>query len=154
MTKRLHPELTAGRRAQLARRGEALFGAGRFFAAHECWEEIWRSTDPAPRDLWQGLVQLAAAFHHLRARGRPDVARRVMAKARRRLLAVPPGAHAVDLPAVLTQVDRWLEWLAAAGTGEAAVAEPPAVLLSPGGGRCTARGRAGSRGRGRRSPPR
>jgi predicted metal-dependent hydrolase len=126
----LHPRLGARRRDQLAARGAALFAGGRHFAAHECWEEIWRSTTPEPRDLWQGLVQLAAAFHHLRARRRPDVARRVLAKARRRLAAVPPAPGGGDLAALLPQLDAWLAWLAAPA-GE----PPPPIRLPPLSGR-------------------
>jgi predicted metal-dependent hydrolase len=123
----LYPRLSPRRRAQLLRRGRALFHGGRAFAAHECWETVWRSTDPEPRDLFQGLVQLAAAFHHLDRRGRPDVARRVLAKARRRLAAVEPvaaGAAGVRLAALLPQLAAWDAWLAD-GRGQV----PPRVRL-------------------------
>jgi uncharacterized protein len=118
----LHPQLSDARRAQLLRRAAALFHGGRRFAAHECWEEIWRSTSPEPRQLFQGLVQLAAAFHHLETRRRPDVARRVLAKARRRLATVaPPDAEAagVRLPELLRQLAAWEAWLDGGG------GEPP-----------------------------
>jgi hypothetical protein len=111
----LHPRLSAARRAQLLRRGAALFHGGRRFAAHECWETIWRSAEPEPRELFQGLVQLAAAFHHLERRGRPDVARRVLAKARHRLAATSaPAAReaGVALGGLLAQLAGWDEWLA------------------------------------------
>jgi predicted metal-dependent hydrolase len=107
----LHPVLTPARRAQLVAAGTALFHAGEYFAAHEAWEEVWRSTTPEPRDLFQGLVQLAAAFHHLRERQRPDVARRVLDKARRRLERVAPEAHGLDVAALLVQIARWESWL-------------------------------------------
>ena len=123
----LHPRLSAARRAQLLRRGAALFHGGRRFAAHECWETIWRSRDPEPRELFQGLVQLAAAFHHLERRGRPDVARRVLAKARRRLgAASEPAAReaGVALRELLAQLAAWEAWLA-----EPHGAPPPPVRL-------------------------
>ena len=126
MSRALHPRLEPARRVQLLRRGRALFHGGRRFAAHECWEEVWRSTTPEPRDLHQGLVQLAAAFHHLEARARPDVARRVLAKARRRLAGLPASAGAeagVDLATLLPQLAAWERWLAEGG------AEPPPVKL-------------------------
>jgi predicted metal-dependent hydrolase len=115
VSRTLHPRLSAARRAQLLRRGAALFHGGRRFAAHECWEEVWRSTSPEPRDLFQGLVQLAAAFHHLEARGRPDVARRVLAKAQRRLDAVAvadAAAAGVRLYELRRQLAGWQRWLA------------------------------------------
>ena len=42
------------------------FNAYRFFEAHEAWEELWhRTPDPGPeREIYQGLIQLAAAGHH------------------------------------------------------------------------------------------
>jgi hypothetical protein len=77
---------------------------------------VWRSTDPEPRALFQGLVQLAAALHHLDARRRPDVARRVLAKARARLASVRPedaAAAGVELVDLLRQLAGWDSWLAA-----------------------------------------
>ena len=140
MTRELHPVLTPARRAELVREGTELFHAGRYFEAHEAWEEIWRSTTPEPRELFQGLVQLAAAFHHLNERKRPDVARRVLAKARRRLVGLrradadvePAGASTasardpapLDLPALLVQIERWEDWLA-----DDAGEPPPPVWL-------------------------
>ena len=137
----LHPVLTPARREELVREGTELFHAGRYFTAHEAWEEIWRSTTPEPRDLFQGLVQLAAAFHHLHERRRPDVARRVLAKARRRLGGLREGAAeteplsagtapardrgSLDGPALLAQIERWEAWLA-----EPAGEPPLAVRLS------------------------
>ena len=129
MSRELHPVLSPARRAQLLRRGAALFHGGRRFAAHECWEAVWRSREPHPRQLFQGLVQLAAAFHHLEQRGRPDVARRVLAKARRRLATVMASEArqaGVELRELVLQLDRWDEWLAGARDGP----PPPPVRLA------------------------
>ena len=109
----LHPVLTRERSRELIQEGIDRFHRGEYFAAHEAWEEIWRSTTPEPRDLYQGLVQLAAAFHHLQARKRPDVARRVLGKARRRLSAVAPGAAAIDISTLLGELESWDAWLSA-----------------------------------------
>ena len=127
----LHPELTAQQRRERIEEGSALFARGEFFAAHEAWEEVWRSTTPEPRDLFQGLVQMAAAFHHLRARRRPDVAARVLDKARRRLTLVGEERAGLDLPALLAGIEAWEGWLASGGPAE----EPPLPPLrwnSPG----------------------
>ena len=107
----LHPVLSPERRHALVREGVDLFHAGAFFAAHEAWEEVWRSTTPEPRDLFQGLVQLAAAFHHLQAHQRPDVALRVLGKARRRLERVPADAERLDVVGLLRQLEAWEGWL-------------------------------------------
>ena len=111
----LHPVLTPERRRELIQEGIDLFNRGEYFAAHEAWEEIWRSTTPEPRDLFQGLVQLAAAFHHLEERRRPDVARRVLTKAVKRLTAVAGVAAGLDLALLLAELEPWAAWLATAG---------------------------------------
>jgi uncharacterized protein len=43
--------------------GAALFNAGRFFEAHEVWEEVWLREAGRRRRLLQGLIQIAAGFH-------------------------------------------------------------------------------------------
>ena len=107
----LHPHLAPSERLALVARGGELFARGEFFAAHEAWEEIWRSNDPAPRELFQALVQMAAAFHHLRVRGRRDVARRVLGKARARLLRVAAHGAPLDIAALDADLARWERWL-------------------------------------------
>ena len=124
----LHPVLTPERRRELIQQGTERFNSGEYFAAHEAWEEIWRSTTPEPRDLFQGLVQLSAAFHHLHERKRSDVARRVLARARRRLAALPEWTEGLDLAALLEKLAAWDEWLAASGNR----IPPPLRLLWPG----------------------
>jgi len=45
-------------------RGIELFNAGNFFEAHEAWEEIWLAATEPEKTFLQGLIQVAAAFHH------------------------------------------------------------------------------------------
>ncbi len=42
------------------------FNGGRFFECHEWFEEIWQEEQGDVRDLYKGLIQLAAAFVHLK----------------------------------------------------------------------------------------
>ena len=109
----LHPDLAPAERRRLILEGVELFNRGEVFAAHEAWEEVWRSTTPEPRDLFQGLVQVAAGLHHAVDRGRPAPARRVLARGRRRLAPLAPTACGLDLAALLGDLDRWDRWLAA-----------------------------------------
>lgn len=51
-------------------RGAALFEAGRFFEAHEVWEEAWLEESGGERLVLQGLIQLAAALYK-ESRGDP-----------------------------------------------------------------------------------
>ena len=75
------------------------------------WEEVWRSTEPEPKELLQGLIQVAVGMVHHHDRGRPAVARRVLAKGRRRIEPHAPTALGLDLAALLASVDGWSRWL-------------------------------------------
>ena len=44
-------------------RGRQLFNAGRYFEAHEAWEEAWLVEKGDARVLLQGLIQVAAGCH-------------------------------------------------------------------------------------------
>jgi predicted metal-dependent hydrolase len=46
------------------RRGLAQFNRREFFAAHETWEEIWLASSGPEKTFLQGVIQVAAAFHH------------------------------------------------------------------------------------------
>jgi hypothetical protein len=137
----LHPELTAAERRALARAGVDHFNAGRYFEAHEAWEEIWRSR-PAPEppaaedragapspppggeeregekeggcnnDLWRGLIQVAVGLYHHRERGNPAAARRVLARGLRRLEPYSQGTEGLDLDALRAAARSWQAWLA------------------------------------------
>ena len=107
----LHPALTPAARRRLFRRGLDLYARGEFFAAHEAWEEIWRSTTPEPRELFQGLVQVAAAMHQLHDLKRRAGPRNTLAKARRHLAPYAPVACGLDVAGLLAGVARWQEWL-------------------------------------------
>ena len=45
--------------------GVKLFNGGQFWHAHEAWELIWDAHEEDERLFFQGLIQLAAAYHHL-----------------------------------------------------------------------------------------
>jgi hypothetical protein len=53
------------------------FNSGRFYEAHESIEEIWQLESGPLRDLYKGLIQLAAAFVHL-SRGKQSGAERLL----------------------------------------------------------------------------
>lgn len=43
----------------------AEFNSGQFFECHESFEELWQEEQGDVRDLYKGLIQIAAAFVHL-----------------------------------------------------------------------------------------
>lgn len=48
-------------------KGIRYFNRGKFFEAHEAWEEIWkRTTDEEDKTFLQGLIQAAAFLLHLK----------------------------------------------------------------------------------------
>jgi len=77
------PTATPGRRVCF---GDGLehFDAGRYWDAHEAWEQAWRELGDGPEDdgelVLRGLIQLAAALHGA-ALGRDLPAARNLAKA-------------------------------------------------------------------------
>ena len=46
--------------------GIKLFNAGEYFECHEVLEDIWRAEPDPVRALYQGILQIGVAFHHLR----------------------------------------------------------------------------------------
>lgn len=107
----LHPVLSADERRRLLREGIDQLHHGDFFAAHETWEEVWRSTTPEPKTLLQGLIQVAAALHQFRDLGRREGPRRTLAKARRNLEPWAPVALGLDVDEILRSVAAWQDWL-------------------------------------------
>jgi len=47
------------------REGISLFNAGEYFECHEVLEDIWRAEPDPVRALYQGILQIGVAFHHL-----------------------------------------------------------------------------------------
>jgi predicted metal-dependent hydrolase len=45
--------------------GVALFNDRKFWHAHEAWERDWLVAEGEERTFLQGLIQLAAAYHHV-----------------------------------------------------------------------------------------
>ncbi|MEA2568274.1 MAG: uncharacterized protein QOI24_275 [Acidobacteriota bacterium] len=46
--------------------GVAHFNAREFWEAHESWEELWLEAESELHQFLQGLIQLAAAYHHIK----------------------------------------------------------------------------------------
>jgi hypothetical protein len=100
--------LTPDVRRRALEAGIAAFEAGEFFEAHELLEPAWMGTaDPSERDLYQGLIKLAAGYVHA-VRGNPLGVANNLRGARERLAAVvdaggPDGG--LDLPALVADID-------------------------------------------------
>jgi uncharacterized protein len=81
--------------------GVRRFNAGLFFEAHEAWEEVWLDSARELRAFYQGLIQVAAAFVHLRRNEYPGTVR-LLHEGLRKLEAYPPSMLGVDLAALTT----------------------------------------------------
>jgi hypothetical protein len=76
------------------------FNAMRFWEAHEAWEHLWLPADGEVVEFYQGLIQLAAAYHHMR-RGTFSGATRLFDASLRRLQPFPAGFHGLDREAAV-----------------------------------------------------
>lgn len=72
------------------RAGVERFNAHEFWEAHEAWETIWLVTTGEEKRFLQGLIQLAAAYHHVR-RGTFRGAVRLFAASLQKLEPYPAG---------------------------------------------------------------
>lgn len=102
-------------------KGIILFNYGEFFKAHEVWEEIWLAAGEPDKTFLQGLIQLAAAFHHY-SRGNRAGTQSLVAAALEKLEKFPADYFAVNL-AVLRMAAR--EWAAAPRNHPGCVPVPP-----------------------------
>jgi predicted metal-dependent hydrolase len=104
--------------------GVAHFNAGEFWEAHESWEELWLAAESDIVQFLQGMIQLAAAYHHLQ-RGTLRGGVRLFDAALKRLAAFPPDFCAIDRRPLEVAAAGHRLWAAArlrdpgAGPGEA-----------------------------------
>ncbi len=109
--------MTAGRSTSAARLeiGRGLFNAGKFFEAHEAWEEAWLCEEGPSRRLLQGLIQITAGFHKGVTLRQPEGCVRLLEAGLAKLdagggvvlaLSLGPFKDAVSL--CLTEARRWL----------------------------------------------
>jgi len=85
--------------------GLALARAGRYFDAHEAFEDAWRSCEDDERDFFQGLVHVVVSSYQ-RGRGRAVGAERQREKALRRLSPYAPAHRGLDLVVLLLALER------------------------------------------------
>ena len=91
--------------------GVDLFNRKEFWHAHESWEELWLEAGTDLHQYLQGLIQLAAAYHHVK-RGTTRGAVRLFDAALKRLEAFPPVHCGIDRGAAVAAALRDRERLA------------------------------------------
>lgn len=93
------------------REGLALFNSARFWEAHEAWERDWLTAEGDQKVFLQGLIQLAAAYHHVQKRTyRGGV--RLFDAAAAKLSRVPDEHPGIDRSEVLAVAARHRERIA------------------------------------------
>lgn len=86
---------------------------GQAFHAHEVFEAMWKQADPAERELWQGLAQLAVAITHVQRGNRKGA----LALLRRATEAIdqPETPHDIDTVGLVGYAEKLIDDLQADG---------------------------------------
>ena len=93
--------------------GIHFFNARKFWEAHEAWEMIWLEAESDLDQYLQGLIQIAAAYHHVQRRTYRG-ASRLFTAALKRLEGFPLICCGVDRTEVDSAARRHKAWLEAA----------------------------------------
>jgi len=88
------------------RRGVEQFNSRLFFEAHETWEEIWLASPKPDKTFLQGIIQIAAAFHHY-SRGNTRGTRSLLEAGLKRLERFPAVHRQVALEALRVAARAW-----------------------------------------------
>jgi hypothetical protein len=94
-------------------RGVELFNAGRYWDAHEAWEEAWMPDRKGPDGgFYKGLIQVAAGCYHYLRRNRRGALNKWRSGAGY-LRAYPPEHRGVALAPLIARVEEMLAALEA-----------------------------------------
>ena len=89
---------------ELFEKGLTFFDAGKYFEAHEAWEDLWRATPGPDRVLYQGLIQAAVGLYHLE-RGNTSGAHSQLTKSVLHLSGFPVNPHFIDTADLISQLN-------------------------------------------------
>jgi len=90
------------------RRGVEQFNGRLFFEAHETWEEIWLASTEPEKTFLQGIIQVAAAFHHY-GRGNMRGTRSLLEAGLKRLERFPDVHRNLALESLRVEARAWVE---------------------------------------------
>jgi uncharacterized protein len=96
--------------------GIAQFNRGEYFEQHETLELLWRAETRPVRRLYQGILQIGVAFHHLR-RGNYHGVVYMLTRGSVYLRPFAPTCQGVDVAALLADAARALRAAEALGPG-------------------------------------
>jgi predicted metal-dependent hydrolase len=84
--------------------GLNFFNAGKYYEAHEVWEDAWRLEEGPRRRFYQGLIQAAVGLYHL-SRANTTGARSQLGKSIRNLGDHASAEHRIDTPNLIAQLN-------------------------------------------------
>src|SRR2546430_13626548 len=90
------------------REGLRCFHSGAFFEAHEHWESVWLVAQEPEKTFLQGLIQVAASFHHFQ-RGNLAGTASLLRSALRRLDVYPEAFAGVAVAPLRATIRLWLD---------------------------------------------
>jgi uncharacterized protein len=90
--------------------GLAHFNSQKFFEAHEVWEEVWLVEAEPEKTFLQGLIQLAAAYHHYE-HGNPSGAESLLASGIVKLSRFPEHHRGLSIGELREAAKRWARLL-------------------------------------------
>lgn len=116
---------------RLYRAGLEAFNSSQFFEAHELWEDVWRDTPGPDKRYLQGLIQVAAAYHHY-SRANLRGTKKLLQEGLLKLEDFPKTHGGFEIEPLRAAVR---EWLAVLGSGKTERMSPPRIATSKAHGR-------------------
>jgi predicted metal-dependent hydrolase len=92
-------------------RGVRLFNLGRYMAAHEIWEDAWRSAADEDRGFFEALVQLAAGLHLRTRRAGTRGAEHLLSQSLATLEDFRPARHGLDVERLVVEFGGYVDWI-------------------------------------------
>lgn len=126
-----YPEGWDDRPSDLFLQGVALFNAGQFYQQHDVFEQHWMEDARPIRDLYQGVLQIGVALHHIET-GNYRGAVKMLRRGLPRLRTLPPICQTLDVASLRREAGAIHDELVALGperVGEFPVERLRAVKL-------------------------
>ena len=98
----------------LLRQGIAQLNSGAYFEQHETLEELWRAERREVRRLYQGILQIGVAMHHVRNRNHHGAVY-MLQRGTMYLRPFSPCCQSVDVAGLIAQAARILAAVEALG---------------------------------------
>ena len=102
------PPLGETEKLEALAKGVREFNSWRFYDCHETLEDVWRAEDGRLADFFQGIIKVAAAFHHL-LRGNHKGAVNLLGHALTLLAPYRPACLRVDVQRLIDETSACYE---------------------------------------------